>query len=84
MTMKKNSYINAKGKEIIICNGGWKISKEKMQLNKIKHLEEAKSAAKNRLPGRERELAEAIKNNEPGDFIEYLRAKVSDCKMAMA
>ena len=77
-----NTYMNAKGKEIIVCKGGWKISREKMEANRAKRAEEAKAAARNRLPGRERELAEAIANNDPVDFIEYLKAELEKCKMA--
>jgi len=82
--MNATNYINAKGQEIIVCKGGWKISREKMEANQVKRTEEAKAAARNRLPGREKELAEAIADNEPTDIIEYLKSKVEECKRAMA
>ena len=84
LVMNASNYINAKGKEIIVCKGGWKISREKMESNKAKRTEESKAAARNRLPYLEKELSEAIADNEPADFIKYLQSKVEECKMAMA
>ena len=84
LVMNASNYINAKGQEIIVCKGGWKISREKMESNKGKRAEEAKTAARNRLPFLEKELAEAIADNEPADFIKYLQSKVEECKRAMA
>jgi len=82
--MNATNYINAKGQEIIVCKGGWKISRDKMEANKVTRAAEQKAAARNRLPGRERDLAEAIADGESQDFIEYLKSRIEECKTQMA
>jgi uridylate kinase len=66
------SYINAKGKEIIVCKGGWKISREKMDANAIKHHEFAAKRQADHLAMRMAKLNAAIASGD-AEEIEYLR-----------
>jgi len=69
---KMTTYINATGKEIIVCKGGWKISREKMEANKIKRIAEQEKARENRQAFRCAKLDAAIASGDTEE-IEYLR-----------
>ena len=66
------NYINAKGQEIIVCKGGWKISREKMESNQIKRIAEQEKAKADRQAFRRAKLDAAIANGDTEE-IEYLR-----------
>ena len=70
--MNAANYINAKGKEIIVCKGGWKISREKMEANQIKRVAEQEKAKADRQAFRRAKLDAAIASGNT-DKIEYLR-----------
>jgi len=66
------NYINAKGQEIIVCKGGWKISREKMEANQIKRIAEQEKAKADRQAFRRAKLDAAIASGDTEE-IEYLR-----------
>lgn len=66
------NYINAQGKEIIVCKGGWKISREKMEANRIKRIAEQEKARADRQAFRRAKLDAAIANGDTEE-VEYLR-----------
>ena len=70
--MNATNYINAKGQEIIVCKGGWKISREKMEANQIKRVAEQEKAKSDRQAFRRAKLDAAIASGDVEE-IEYLR-----------
>ena len=70
--MNATNYINAKGQEIIVCKGGWKISREKMEANQIKRVAEQEKAKADRQAFRRAKLDAAIASGDVEE-IEYLR-----------
>jgi|GEM_PF-4635494 hypothetical protein len=70
--MNATNYINAKGQEIIVCKGGWKISREKMEANQIKRIAEQEKAKADRQAFRRAKLDAAIASGDTEE-IEYLR-----------
>ena len=72
LVMNATNYINAKGQEIIVCKGGWKISREKMEANQIKRIAEQEKAKADRLAFRRAKLDAAIASGDTEE-IEYLR-----------
>jgi len=72
LVMNATNYINAKGQEIIVCKGGWKISREKMEANQIKRIAEQEKAKADRQAFRRAKLDAAIASGDTEE-IEYLR-----------
>jgi hypothetical protein len=70
--MNANNYINAKGQEIIVCKGGWKISRDKMESNQIKRLAEQEEAKADRQAFRRAKLDAAIASGDTEE-VDYLR-----------
>jgi hypothetical protein len=70
--MNATNYINAKGQEIIVCKGGWKISREKAESNKAKRLAEQEKSRADRQAFRRSKLDAAIAIGD-AEEIEYLR-----------
>jgi hypothetical protein len=70
--MTATNYINAKGQEIIVCKGGWKISREKMEANRIKLIADQEKAKADRQAFRRAKLDAAIASGDTEE-IEYLR-----------
>jgi len=71
LVMNATNYINAKGQEIIVCKGGWKISREKMEANQIKRIAEQEKAKADRQAFRRAKLDAAIASGDTEE-IEYL------------
>jgi len=70
--MNATNYINAKGQEIIVCKGGWKISREKMEANKAKRIAEQEKSKACRKAFWRAKLDAAIARGD-AEEIEYLR-----------
>jgi hypothetical protein len=70
--MNLTNYINANGQEIIVCKGGWKISREKMEANKIKRLVLQEKAKADRKAFLRAKIDAAISRND-NEEVDYLR-----------
>ena len=65
-------YINAKGQEIIVYKGGWKISREKLNASKAKRVADQEKSRIERQAFRRSKLDAAIASGD-AEEIEYLR-----------
>ena len=66
------NYVNSKGQEILVCKGGWKISREKMESNQLKRIAQQEKAKADRQAFRRAKLDAAIARGDTEE-IEYLR-----------